>query len=176
MWVKRKFRVLAEDEFADVYRAYWQKLYSIAYNYVRDKATAQELVQDVFVKLWLKRNEVTEIENAEAYLFKCLKNKVYDHFDRVACQKKLSKYKLENLKEEHYPVDETVAFNEAMSVISDELEKMPVKTRTIFRMSKFDSYTNDEIANEMHLSGKAVEYHITQALKKLRVRLAVFLS
>lgn len=176
MWAKRSLKVLSEEEFAEIYRAFWQRLYSTAYNYVRDKATAQELVQEVFVKLWLKRDEITQIENAEAYLFRCLRNKVYDHFDRVTCHKKLSKHTLENYSEERYVVDETVAFNEAMSAISEELDKMPEKTRTIFRMSKFGRHTNDEIATEMHISGKAVEYHITQALKKLRIRLAVFLS
>jgi RNA polymerase sigma-70 factor (ECF subfamily) len=63
-----------------------------------------------------------------------------------------------------------------MTVVREELEKMPEKTRVIFRMSKFGGYSNDEIATKMHLSAKAVEYHITQAVKKLRIRLAVFLS
>jgi RNA polymerase sigma-70 factor (family 1) len=176
MWEKRGFKVLSDEEFAEIYRAFWRKLYGMGYNYVRDKTIAQELVQDVFVKLWIKRKEVTQIEDVEAYLFRCLKNKIYDHFDSVACKLKLSKHALKNFSEEQHAVDETVAFNEAMSVISEELEKMPEKTRVIFRMSKFGRYTNNEIASEMQLSAKAVEYHITQAVKKLRIRLSVFLS
>lgn len=176
MWVKRGFKVLSDKEFAEIYRTFWSKLYGRGYSYVRDKTIAQELVQDVFVKLWLKRNEITQIEDVEAYLFRCLRNKIYDHYDSVACKRKLSKQALENFSEEQYAVDETIAFNETMSVISAELDKMPEKTRMIFTMSKFGMYTNDEIATEMQLSGKAVEYHITQAVKKLRVRLSVFLS
>jgi RNA polymerase sigma-70 factor (family 1) len=176
MWVKRGFNVSSEAEFAKIYRAFWRKLYGMAYNLVRDKATAQELVQDVFVKLWFKKDELAHIADAEAYLFRCLRNKVYDHFDSVASTKRLSQNVLKNFSEEQYAVDETIAFNEAMEVITEELEKMPEKTRVIFRMSKFGRYTNDEIASEMHLSAKSVEYHITQAVKKLRVRLAVFQS
>lgn len=167
---------MSDEAFAEVYRAFWKTLYGRAYNYLRDKTTAQELVQDVFVKLWLKRKEITNVDDVEAYLFRCLRNKIYDHYDRIASSKKLSQHVAETFSEEQHAVDEIVAFNETMGMISDELEKMPEKTRMIFRMSKFDRFTNDEIASDMHLSPKAVEYHISQAMKKLRVRLSVFLS
>jgi RNA polymerase sigma-70 factor (ECF subfamily) len=105
-----------------------------------------------------------------------LRNKIYDHFDSVARNKKLANYPLEKVSEELHSVDGTIVFNEGMSLMKEELEKMPEKTRMIFRMSKFARYSNDEIAEKMQLSEKAVEYHITQAVKKLRVRLAIFLS
>jgi RNA polymerase sigma-70 factor (family 1) len=176
MWVKRGFEILSEEKFSEIYQAFWKKLYRVSYNYVHDKTIAQELVQDVFVKLWMKRNEITQIEDAEAYLFTCLRNKMYDYFDSVARNKKLTHYTQEKFSERSYTIDETIVFTEGMSMISEELERMPEKTRVIFRMSKFGGYSNDEIASKMHLSGKSVEYHITQAVKKLRVRLAVFLS
>lgn len=176
MWRKREIKVLSDEMFEDVYRALWKALYGRAYNYLRDKAIAQELVQEVFVKLWLKRKEIRNVDDVEAYLFRCLRNKIYDHYDTVASTRKLSEHVAENFSEERNAVEEVVAYNETMSLISDELEKMPEKTRMIFRMSRFDRYTNDEIASDMHLSPKAVEYHITQAMKKLRVRLSVFFS
>jgi RNA polymerase sigma-70 factor (family 1) len=176
MWVKRGFEILSEEKFSEIYRALWKKMYGMSYTYVHDKTIAQELVQDVFVKLWLKRSEIKQIEDAEAYLFTCLRNKIYDHFESVARNGQLTKYPVEKFSEKLYALDETLVFTEGMSLVSEELEKMPEKTRVIFRMSKFGGYSNDEIASEMHLSGKAVEYHITQAVKKLRVRLAVFLS
>src|SRR5688500_16720639 len=104
MWVKRGFEILSEEEFSEIYRAFWQKLYGMSYNYVRDKTIAQELVQDVFVKLWMKRNEIRQIKDAEAYLLRCLKNKIYDHFDSVARNKKLISYPLEKFPDELYTV------------------------------------------------------------------------
>jgi RNA polymerase sigma-70 factor (family 1) len=151
-------------------------LYCTAYNLLHDKTLARELVQDVFVKLWLNRNEIKQVENAQAYLLRALRNKIYDHFDTVACRKKHHKLALENFTEECNDVDDIVVFNEGMSLIGEELKKMPKKTQIVFRLSKFHQYTNDEIAAKTHLSSKAVEYHITQAIKKLRVRLTIFLS
>ena len=101
----RSFEILSEEKFAEIYQAFWKKLYSVGYNLLRDKTLAQESVQDVFVKLWLNRNEIKHVENTEAYLLKALRNKIYDHFDSVACRKKHHKFALENFSEEHHDVD-----------------------------------------------------------------------
>lgn len=172
----RSFEILSEEKFAEIYQALWKRLYVVAYNHLRDKALAQELVQDVFVKLWLNRSNLKQVENAEAYLLTAIRNKIYDHFDSVACREKHYQRALEDFSEERNAVDDIVIFNEGMSVILDELKKMPEKTEAVFRLSKFHQYTNDEIAEKTQLSSKAVEYHITQAIKKLRIRLAMFLS
>lgn len=173
---KMSFEILTEQKFAQVYQALWKKLYCVGYNHLRDKSLTQELVQDVFVKLWLNRNDVKNVEDAEAYLTKALRNKIYDHFDSIACRRKHTKNALENFSEERHVVDEAMVFNEGLSLVGDELRKMPKTTQTVFKLSRFSKYTNDEIAAKTRLSGKAVEYHITQAVKKLRVRLAIFLS
>jgi RNA polymerase sigma-70 factor (family 1) len=176
MGEKRSFETLSEEEFAEIYQTFWKKLYGMAYNHLRDRTLAQELVQDVFVKLWLNRSQLSQVENTQAYLFRALRNKIYDHFDSVACRKKHHELALVNFSEERNDVEDIVVFNEGMSLIGEELKKMPKKTQTVFRLSKFHKYSNDEIAAKTQLSSKAVEYHITQAIKKLRVRLAIFLS
>ena len=176
MGEKSSFEILSDEKFAEIYQVFWKKLYGVGYNYLRDKALAQELVQDVFVKLWLNRKEIRQVENTEAYLLRALRNKIYDHFDSVACRQKHHKLATENFSEERHAVDDIIIFNEGMSVISEELKKMPQKTRMVFRLSKFHKYTNDEIAAKTQLSSKAVEYHITQAVKKLRIRLAIYLN
>jgi RNA polymerase sigma-70 factor (family 1) len=172
----RSFEILSDEKFAEIYRIFWKKMYCVACNHLHDKGLAQELVQDVFVKLWLNRKEIKQVENTEAYLLRALRNKIYDHFDGVACRKKHHTLATANFSEEIYAVDDLMVFKEGMSVIGEELKKMPRKTQTVFRLSKFHRYTNDEIAAKTQLSSKAVEYHITQAIKRLRVRLAVFLS
>jgi RNA polymerase sigma-70 factor (ECF subfamily) len=130
----------------------------------------------VFVKLWLNRGDIKQVDDVEAYLSKALRHKIYDYFDSVACRKKHTGYALESFSEERYTVDETMVFNEGLSVVDEELKKMPKTTQTVFRLSRFSNHSNEEIAAKTQLSGKAVEYHITQAVKKLRTRLTIFLS
>lgn len=164
-----QFKNLSGAEFEKLYYTHWKRLYRRGYAYLRDKTTAQELVQDVFVKVWTKRGELGHVKNMEAYLLQCLKNKLYDHYDKISCQERLKQHSLENYQEEIHPIEEGIAYEETLGMINSELEKLPVTTSTIFRMSKFGRYTNNEIAAEMQVSAKAVEYHITQALKKLRI-------
>jgi RNA polymerase sigma-70 factor (family 1) len=173
---KMSFEVLTEQKFAQLYKALWKKLYSLAYNHLHDKSLAQEIVQEVFVKLWLNRNDIKNVSDADAYLSRALRNKVYDYFDSVATRKKHTDVALEDFSEERCEVDEAMVFNEGLSLVGEELKKMPKTTQTVFRLSRFSKYSNEEIAAKTRLSGKAVEYHITQAVKKLRVRLTIFLS
>lgn len=167
----KKSKVLSEAEFENIYKLYWKKLYGLAYNYFRDKTTAEELVQNLFIKLWQKRDEVSHVDDIQAYLFKCMKNLIYDQYDKIASQQKLKNHSAKNFREESHPVEELIDYQETLSLINQELDKLPPTTRAIFRMSKFDRHTNDEIATMMRISAKAVEYHITRALKKLRIRL-----
>ncbi len=173
---KISFGILTEQKFQQIYQALWKKLYAIGYNHLRDKTLAQELVQDVFVKMWLNRTKLKQVDDVEAYLATALRNKVYDYFDSVACRRRHIRNAFRDFSEERYTVDDTMVFNEGLSVVVEELKKMPRKTQKVFRLSRFSKYSNEEIATKMRLSGKSVEYHLSQAVKKLRVRLAIFLS
>ncbi|WP_276366675.1 RNA polymerase sigma-70 factor [Chryseolinea sp. H1M3-3] len=161
---------MTEKDFERIYNSLWSRLYSVAYNYFRDKTMAQEVIQDVFVNLWLKRDSFNEIVDLEAYLFRSVKNKIYDQFDKIACQEKLCKQISLQVCEEADTTEQEVEYAETLELINHEIERLPDTTKRIFRLSRFDRYTNDEIAGQLHLSGKAVEYHITRALKRLRLR------
>ena len=165
---------MTEKDFERIYNILWSKLYRLAYSYFRDKTMAQEITQDVFVKLWLKRDSFDGIVDIEAYLFKSVKNKIYDQFDKIASQEKLEKNVALQRVEETNSTEEELEYSETFQMINNEIDQLPNTTKTIFRLSRFEKYTNAEIAGQLHLSGKSVEYHITRALKKLRLRLNIF--
>jgi RNA polymerase sigma-70 factor (family 1) len=162
---------MTEKDFERVYNSLWSKLYCVAYNYFRDKTTAQEIVQDVFVNLWLKRESIQEIADLESYLLRSVKNKIYDQFDKIASQEKLRQQVALQVVEETDSTKEVIEYTETLELINHEIDRLPAKTKKIFQLSRFGQYSNDEIAGRLHLSGKAVEYHITRALKRLRLRL-----
>jgi len=161
---------MTEVQFAEIYEIFWGKLYTVAYNYVRDKTMAQELVQDVFVNLWVKRAELSCIQDLGAYLFRCMKNRIYDQFDTLASREKLARNARHRFSDEVNNTEETVEYEETLALLNQEIARLPDTTRTIFKLSRFERYTNEEIARQMQVSAKAVEYHITVALKKLRLR------
>jgi RNA polymerase sigma-70 factor (family 1) len=132
---------------------------------------AQEIVQDVFVNLWMKRESVGEIMYIESYLYKSVRNKIYDQFDKLASQEKLKQQVALQVTERTDSTKEDIEYAETWQLINNEIDLLPSKTKEIFRLSRFGQYTNDEIAGSLNLSGKSVEYHITRALKRLRLRL-----
>lgn len=154
-------------EFREVYDLYWDKLYALAFNYFRDHATAEELVQEVFIHLWEKRKQLSHVSDLSAYLFRSMKNKIYDQYDRLAVQEKLKQGVARELKVESCATEEDVNFQDTLALLNEGIAKLPPTTQNIFRMSRFDRYTNQEIATQTNLSAKAVEYHITLALRQL---------
>ena len=149
-WLKLRedLQTDAEKAFECLYNQLWEKLYSVSFNYVREKAAAQDI---------------------GAFAMRAVKNRIYDHFDKKAIQ---DLYLLRAAQTMSKPVNTTqqqVEYNETFKLIDTEIDKLPETTKKIFRLSRFDRFTNEEIASTLKLSVKSVEYHITQALKQLRL-------
>jgi RNA polymerase sigma-70 factor (ECF subfamily) len=157
-------------EFKKIYDLYWDRMYAIAYHYVHDHLVAEEMVQDVFVYFWEKRVDFTDIKDLSAFLFRCTKNRIYDHFDKSAVQEKLKRNISLESRLETYCTEESIMFEDTLKLLNDEISKLPTTTQTVFRLSRFHRFSNREIASQTNLSIKAVEYHITVALRHLHLR------
>lgn len=172
-WTSIKAGLLKDEEkaFEKVYNHLWEKLYTVALRYLQDQASAQEIVQDVFVAFWVKRKRLQTVDDIGAFAMQSIKNRIYDHFDKKAVEHryalKVSETPVRNLNTTQHQVE----YDETFGLIDREINKLPDTTQEIFRLSRFDKYSNEEIASRLQLSVKSVEYHVTQALKKLRVRL-----
>ena len=165
---------MTEKEFERIYNALWSKLYNIAYSYFRDRTTAQEVTQDVFVNLWMKRDSLPPILDLNAYLLRSVKNRIYNQFDKIHSREQLERNIMPTMTTQTENTEEQIVYTDTLDVVNQEIDQLPVMTEAEFRLGLFDRYTNNEIADRLQLSGKAVEYHITKALKKLRLRLNIF--
>jgi RNA polymerase sigma-70 factor (family 1) len=158
--------------FDHLYNSLWSKMYATAFNYVRDKEISKEIVQEVFVRLWLKRSELSRINDITKFAMRTLQFKVYDHFDRQAIEKRYRMHAMTSTPSQVNNTHHQVEYDETLDRLNTELEKLPETTKTVFRLSRFNHFSNEEIAANLKLSVKAVEYHITQSLKHLRLRLS----
>jgi RNA polymerase sigma-70 factor (ECF subfamily) len=165
---------MTEKDFEGIYNSLWSKLYNVAFSYFRDRTTAQEVTQDVFVNFWLRSDSLGEIHDIEAYLLRAIKNRIYDQFEKIHSKEKLEKNIVLRSTDKTKNTEETIEYLDTWQLLNQEIDRLPVTTKTVFRLSRFDRYTNEEIAGRLRLSGKAVEYHITRALKRLRLRLNIF--
>lgn len=157
-----------------IYQRYWRKLYSIAVWKTNSPISAEEMVQELFIKLWENRQK-TLIENLEAYLKSSLRYYVISFI----------KAKLLHLQTELGDAPEQVAdtrtdtelsLEELSVALANALTLLPEKTRMVFQMSRFEQCSTSEIAKLLGLSDRAVEYHITQSLRVLRFQLKDYLT
>ncbi len=151
----------------EIYNRYWKKLLQFAIQKTNSIEISKEIVQELFINLWERRAEL-EITNLDYYLFAATKYKILKELKK--------KYHTEPLSaaSENY-VDNLPEFSletdELKEKISESLNKLPAKTQEVFVKSRIENLSHKEISEALNISQKTVEYHISQALKFLRLDL-----
>lgn len=154
-----------------------------AYSYIRDKATAEDIYIDAMMQYWEKRHELPDNTNLPAYILTCVKNKALNHLRHLHVKTEVEEELFSHrVRELDFRISSLEACDpselytsEMMQIIRDTLNELPEQTRNIFFKSRFESKTNREISEELNVSIKTVEFHISKALKIFRVRLKDYL-
>ena len=154
--------------FTEIYNRYWDKLYCVAYKLLRDTDAAEEIVQDVFLMLWRKR-ETLNIQSLMQYLAAMTRYAVY----RYMAKEKTSRQH-ENIigMIGAEAVSEMNIDNKILLEIVEELSnKLPEKCRLVFQYNKLQDQSLVEVAEQLNISQKTAEAHLTKALRMIRANL-----
>ncbi|WP_316836733.1 RNA polymerase sigma-70 factor [Pedobacter nutrimenti] len=161
-------KVKDQGAFAEIYSRYWNKLMAIAYNHTKDKSAAQEIVQELFIGLWNRRDQL-DILNIGNYLATAIKFSIYKQID-----KEKRRREVENNGTGFYNYSEDEEKIEAkflQEYINGLVEQLPEKCRLVFNYSRVQGLSIPEIADEMNISEKTVEGHLTKGLKTIKSNL-----
>ncbi|MEZ4771795.1 MAG: RNA polymerase sigma-70 factor [Bacteroidia bacterium] len=154
------------EAFGVIYDRYWSRLYASAFLILEDTEACKDILQDVFIDFWNKRNQ-TEISHINAYLYQSVRFQVFKYLRKGnITQKHLSQI---NQIITSNPTEETVNFNEVNQSISNGMNLLPERCREVFYLSRFEHLSHGEIAEKMGISTKTVENQITKALRQLRM-------
>ena len=156
-----------KDAFALIYNAYVGKSYNFVYALVKDEETAKDIVQDTFIKVYLKRDTISKVSSFSSYLFKMLRNAVMDHFDSEIVRLRYLA-RLQHSEDFADVVNERMNVNELSEQIESALARMPKQRQHIFRLSRYKGVPNQEIARMFGISKRTVENHLTNALRDIR--------
>lgn len=149
-----------------MYELHFSKTYNVAISYTRDKELAEDIVQEVFVKLWKNRDKIVEHLPIEQQLFVITKNLIYDHFRRKLLEESvLLKYKDLLVEPE---IDEKEIKEFRLKKVKLWIEKLPKKQQLVFRMHRFQGLTYDEIAYSLNISVNTVSSHISSSMRYLK--------
>jgi RNA polymerase sigma-70 factor (ECF subfamily) len=163
-----------ELAFQAIYNRHWKRIYGLAASKIHHLETAEDITQQVFVSLWERRQEA-QIKHLEAYLSTAVKYKCISFYESKYAQMAVSKVEDAIYQADHTTEDQ-LNFDELRNAVMRAMELLPPKTREVFKLSRFESYSIKEIASQLNISEKAVEYHITRSLKIMRCELKDFLQ
>jgi len=157
--------------FDSLFEGYSPKLYGFALKYFRNETDAEELVQEVFVKVWENRQALKSELSFKSYLFTIALNQIRKHFNKQA----VSLRYLESLQQEPELTDNPALQNDdyetTLKHIDFLIEQMPPRRQEIFRKSKLEGKSSKEIAAELNISAGTVDNQVSEALRYLRSHL-----
>lgn len=165
-----------EEALTIIYKAYWEVMYLAAYNLVKDRSVCEDIVQEVFISLWQRRAKLQIKVSLKSYLYTSTVYKVYDHFSK---NKKMAKEELfdnfENKIETSNP-ETKLMHEELIHLLDSIIDTLPDKCKEVYKLSRENMLSNKEIAEQLNISQRTVEGHISKALKILKESLGVAVS
>ncbi len=157
-----------EVAFKELYYVHYKELYRFAITFLHKRELAEEVMQDVFTKIWINRKGLHNIQNLRVYLFKSVKNKCLDYLEK---EKLLNHFELDEVKTNighlsRTPEDILVSA-EILEHINEILQTLPPKCKMIFQLVKEENLKYKEVAEILDISLKTVENQVGIALKKI---------
>ena len=166
-------RVAEGDEraFGLLFHHYRSKIYSYAFHLSGDTAQADELVQEVFLKVWLNRDKIPHVLRFDNYLFTIARNQVFDMLKKMARESEFRQQIAGLFDPEANPVEDRLLTRENEVRLRQALDRLPPRQRLIFFLSRNQGMKHEEIADQLNISRHTVKTHLVQALKTLRTLL-----
>jgi RNA polymerase sigma-70 factor (ECF subfamily) len=155
--------------FNQLFDSYSSRLYGFGIKYLKSETDAEELVQDVFLKIWRNREKIKEEENFHSYLFTVAFNQIRDYFRYKAVFLDVDEH-LELMPSDN-STETAITYRSVLEQIEALLEKLPDKKKKIFHLSRFEGKSAKEIADIVGVSPKTVDNQISEVIGFLRDRL-----
>ena len=171
----RPVDISVPGEFEKLFRSQYSRLCSYANLFLNDPDAAEDVVQEVFFKLWKNRDEVVITGTVKSYLFRAVRNGCMNVIDHISVREAHKLVNEEDIREsESHLIDEAIV-SELEQRIRETIDQLPTERRKIFILSRYEGLKYREIADRLNISVKTVENQMYQALQFLRTRLADYL-
>lgn len=154
--------------FEDLYRLFFARLFNFAMLYVHKKEIAEEIVNDIMVKIWNKREELNRIQNLETYLFVAIRNHCLNHLAQysnyhVMLEPETSRAEIVNLNNPEWEME----WKEIYARLNKAIDELPDQCRTVFKLIKEEGFRYKQVAEILGISPRTVETQLFRAIRKL---------
>ncbi|RHU25584.1 RNA polymerase sigma-70 factor [Parabacteroides sp. TM07-1AC] len=168
--------------FSEIYTNYYKRSFLFVKSYIRDDMMAEDIVSESLIKFWETSKQET-IQHPQSLLLTILRNNTLNYLKhREVRQKAIDTMSSRMVRDLDYRITtleacdpQEIFSSEITRIIQETLQSLPEQTRRVFEMSRYESLSVKEIAEELAISPKSIEYHITKSLKALRIALKDYL-
>jgi len=166
------------DEFAfsRLFELYRNRVYSIAFKITKSNVIAEEIVQDVFLKIWQARHKLNDVQNFSAYLFVITKHDVYKVLKGIARSYKISLLSDENESLSDNSTSDMFMEKEYNRVLQNAIDRLPNQQKQVYYLIKDQGLKRDEVAHKLHIQPETVKFHLAQAMKNIRAVCMLYLG
>ena len=164
-----------EATFEQVFKTHFKSLHAYAFTILKDEAEAEEMVQQVFFKLWERTETLSITGSVAAYLYRAVHNECLNYIKHQKVRSNHRLHVVHTTKDQTDHASKKVLTKELEAKVQSALNELPEQCRTIFQMSRFEEMKYREIADKLDISVKTVENQMGKALKLLRIKLVEFL-
>lgn len=156
------------DAFSRLFAFYRDRVYSIAYRFTQSAYVSEEIVQDVFMKIWAKRKDLPRINSFAAYLFIVTRNDVLRVLKKMARESRMLQIgEVVQVRVHDDPADRLME-REFGDLLHAAVEQLPQQQKTVYKYMREQGLKRDEVAELLRLHPETVKFHLSQALKKIR--------
>ena len=164
-----------EASFEQVFKTHFKNLHAYACSITKEETVAEEVVQNVFVKLWERSEALSIAGSVTAYLYRAVYNESLNYLKHQKVRSAYGQHVVHTMKNETEHGGKKLQLKELEGRLAEAMNDLPEQCRTIFQMSRFDELKYREIADKLGISVKTVESQMSKALRLLRVKLVDFL-
>lgn len=157
----------SEYAFTELFSRYRAKVYTVAFRFLRTQEAAEEVVQDVFLKCWLKRQELTQVKNLDAYLRTVTRNLVLNRFRKLA-NEVAAQQELGRREQQTDDTDHLLLGHQYQQILQAALSQLPPQQREVYRLAREEELSHEDIASRMNISPVTVKSHMARALQYIR--------
>ena len=166
-------KVAAGDEgaFRELFDGHRDKLYAYMLRLSKERVIAEDIVQEVFLKIWINREQLEDIRNFDAYLFTIARNHAFNLSKQITYRRALLGQITSGQPQSDLSTEKEVDYKYLQSLLAQELGKLPPQQRKVFTLSRFEGLSNEDISREQSISVGTVKKHLSLATQTLKAAL-----
>lgn len=157
-----------QQAFGSLFNFYRNKVYGYAYAILQVDNSAEEIVQDVFIKLWIKRNTLTSIDNFGGFLRTTVKNETLNALKKIALIQKSHQIAYSDNTEIDLSTENTIQFRETRKLLDTAIEKLPPQQKLIYNLCHVEGLKQKDVANQLNITPLTVKTHLRDAVKAIK--------